>query len=153
MARRLRFRPNVAAILRRADGRILIGERSDAPGCWQFPQGGRKRRETPEQALARELMEELALAPASYRCVEQRGPYRYRFADGYTKAGFDGQEQAYFLLDLIADDESAVNVATAQPEFRAVRWVDPREFELDWLPAFKRETYRQVLRDFFGVML
>jgi putative (di)nucleoside polyphosphate hydrolase len=149
----LRYRPNVAAILRRPDGKILIGERSDVPGCWQFPQGGQKPKETPEQALARELLEEIGLMSQSYRCVEKRGPYRYRFANGRTKDGFHGQEQTYFLLDLTMDDEAAVNVATADPEFRAVRWIDPGEFVLDWLPEFKRETYRRVFRDFFGVAL
>lgn len=149
----LRYRPNVAAILRRRDGKILIGERSDVPGCWQFPQGGLKPPETPEQALSRELMEEIGLAPGAYRLIEQRGPYRYRFAEGRTRAGFDGQEQTYFLLDLTEDAETAVNVATAAPEFTAIRWIKPAEFKLEWLPGFKRETYRRVLRDFFGVAL
>jgi putative (di)nucleoside polyphosphate hydrolase len=34
------YRPNVAAILQRADGRVLIGQRSDFPESWQLPQGG-----------------------------------------------------------------------------------------------------------------
>ena len=147
----LRYRPNVAAIIRRADGRILVGERSDVPGGWQFPQGGQKRKETPEQALTRELLEEVGLGPESYRFVKQRGPYRYLFMDGHTKDGFHGQEQTYFLLEL--DDPAAVNVATAEPEFRAVQWIKPAEFLLDWVPGFKREVYRQVFLDFFGVAL
>lgn len=147
----LRYRPNVAAIIRRADGRILVGERSDVPGGWQFPQGGQKREETPEQALTRELLEEVGLGPESYHFVKQRGPYRYLFMDGHTKDGFHGQEQTYFLLEL--EDAAAVDVATAEPEFRAVRWIKPGEFVLDWVPEFKREVYRQVFLDFFGVAL
>ena len=149
----VRYRPNVAAIVRRSDGKILVAERADVPGCWQFPQGGQKRTETPEQALRRELREELALEPGSYRCVAQRGPYRYRFMDGHTKDGFHGQEQTYFLLELLTDDESAVNVATAHPEFRAARWIAPGDFVLAWLPEFKRATYCRVFRDFFGIAL
>jgi putative (di)nucleoside polyphosphate hydrolase len=148
----LRYRPNVAAIIRRADGRILVGERSDVPGGWQFPQGGQKRKETPEQALTRELLEEVGLGPESYRFVKRRGPYRYLFMDGHTKDGFHGQEQTYFLLEL-DDDAAVVDVATAEPEFRAVRWIKPGEFVLDWVPEFKREVYRQVFLDFFGVAL
>ena len=147
-----RYRPNVAAIIRRADGKILVGERSDVPGGWQFPQGGQKQKETPEQALTRELLEEVGLGPESYRLVKQRGPYRYLFMDGRTKNGFHGQEQTYFLLEL-DDDAAAIDVATAQPEFRAVQWIKPGEFELDWVPGFKREVYRQVFLDFFGVAL
>src|SRR5258707_7509295 len=67
-----KFRPNVAAIVRRSNGRILVGERSDRAGCWQFPQGGIKNSETPEQALQRELQEEISLPPDSYRISDRR---------------------------------------------------------------------------------
>ena len=50
-----RYRPNVAAIIRRPDGRVLLGERSDFPGSWQFPQGGIDPGEAPEQAVRREV--------------------------------------------------------------------------------------------------
>ena len=35
-----RYRPNVAAILQRPNGLVLIAQRSDYPESWQFPQGG-----------------------------------------------------------------------------------------------------------------
>ncbi len=146
------YRPNVAAILRRSDGSILVGERADVPGCWQFPQGGQKQGETPEAALARELVEEIGLDPGGYRLAERRGPYRYEFSAERTKDGFRGQEQTYFLLDLVRDDEP-LKVDGPDPEFRGVRWLQPGEYRLEWLPDFKRGTYRQVLHDFFGVRL
>ena len=71
--------------------------------------------------------------------------------DGRTKDGFHGQEQTYFLLEL--DDGVTVDVATAEPEFRAVQWIKPDEFMLDWVAGFKRDVYRQVFLDFFGVVL
>jgi putative (di)nucleoside polyphosphate hydrolase len=46
-----------------------------------------------------------------------------------------------------------VNVNQKGREFRAYRWIEPGEFDLDWLPAFKRIVYREVMRDFFGVEL
>src|SRR5260370_32673174 len=93
-----RYRPNVAAIIKRLDGKILIGERSNVAGAWQFPQGGGKKSETPRAALARELQEEVSLTPAHYPVVESKGPYRYIFPPGRTKEGVDGQEQTYFLI-------------------------------------------------------
>jgi putative (di)nucleoside polyphosphate hydrolase len=45
----------------------------------------------------------------------------------------------------------AVNVDQPGREFSAYRWIEPLEFDLDWLPAFKRDVYRQVLWDFFQV--
>jgi putative (di)nucleoside polyphosphate hydrolase len=147
----MRFRPNVAAILQR-DGRILIGERVDVPNAWQFPQGGVDRGESAPQALQRELWEELSLRPTDYRIIEQRGPYRYTFDGGRTKKRFHGQEQQYFLAEMLASD-SAIDVSTKKPEFRRVAWIEPAQFNLLWLPRMKREVYRAVLHDFFGVRI
>ena len=132
------------------DGRILLGERSDAPGVWQFPQGGRLPGESAEAALARELREEISLAPADYRVLARRGPYRYLFPPGRTKEGYRGQEHQYFLVELLAP-AARVDVNTADREFSAVRWIAPAEFALPWVSAMKREPYRQIFRDFFGL--
>jgi putative (di)nucleoside polyphosphate hydrolase len=143
------YRPAVAAILQDRAGRILICERADAPGAWQFPQGGIEAGETPEAALTREVLEEISLPRTAYSIVCVRGPYRYRFAAGVTKKGFRGQAHHYFLLRLRAA-KSAVNVAGLHAEFRAARWILPDEFNFAWLPPMKRRAYRRVLRDFFG---
>jgi putative (di)nucleoside polyphosphate hydrolase len=142
------YRPNVAFILRNSAGEILVCERADWAGCWQFPQGGVKPGESWEQALQREVDEELGLPPAAYRVVEQRGPYRYLFDAGRKKSGYDGQEQQYFLGELTAAD-FAIRLDGAG-EFRAVRWIRPAAFRLDWLPAMKHAVYVRVWEDFFG---
>jgi putative (di)nucleoside polyphosphate hydrolase len=147
-----RYRSNVGAIIKRIDGKILIGERSNVMGAWQFPQGGVKKSETSGEALSRELLEELSLAPANYRVLESKGPYRYVFPPGRTKEGFDGQEQTYFLIEFTGAD-SNINIATEQPEFVQFRWIEPSEFEIDWVPGFKQDVYRQVFFDFFRVAL
>jgi putative (di)nucleoside polyphosphate hydrolase len=143
------YRPNVAAIIRRSDDKVLVGERSDRPGSWQFPQGGIKPRETAEEALERELIEEVGLPGGSYRIIERQGPYRYLFDKGRTKEGFHGQEQIYFLVDLLPGYQPKHE--TSEPEFRSLRWIVPSEFNIEWVPPFKREVYRQVLSLFFGV--
>ncbi len=142
----------MAAILENAVGRVFVGERADCPGSWQFPQGGREPGEDLETALRRELREELALEPTSYAVGEKRGPYRYLFPPGVTKHGYHGQEQHYFRVSMIVDDE-AVNVHTPDPEFRAGRWIKPAGFSLAWLPPMKHEVYRRVFADFFGLQI
>src|SRR5687767_8274039 len=146
------YRPAVAAIVQDRSGRILICERSDTPGAWQFPQGGIESGETPAAALAREVLEEISLSRASYSIASVRGPYRYRFPAGLTKKGFRGQAHHYFLLRL-RGPKSLVNTAAVNAEFRKARWIYPDEFELAWLPPMKRRAYRRVFRDFFGADL
>jgi putative (di)nucleoside polyphosphate hydrolase len=145
-----RFRANVAAIIKRADGKILVGERSDVPRAWQFPQGGVKKSESDRAALSRELQEEVSLVPAYYRVVESKGPYRYLFPLGRTKEGFHGQEQTYFLVEFTGVD-SNIDIATEEPEFVQLRWIKPSEFQINWVPGFKQVVYRQVFFDFFGI--
>ena len=147
-----RYRSNVGAILKRADGKILIGERSNVAGAWQFPQGGVKKSETAREALVRELKEELSLVPGHYRVIESKWPYRYLFPPGRTKEGFDGQEQTYFLIEFTGAD-SNINVTTDEPEFARFRWIEPSEFRIDWVPKFKRAVYRKVFSGFFGIVL
>lgn len=145
-------RPNVAAILRRPDGRVLIGQRSDHPSCWQFPQGGVDRGESPREALGREVEEEVGLPRESYRVVAERGPYIYDFPGGPDRRGHLGQCQTYFLCDLAAA-EPVIDLAGTCGEFLAVRWVEPAAFPLGLVPPMKQEVYRRVLADFFGAEL
>jgi putative (di)nucleoside polyphosphate hydrolase len=143
------YRPNAAIILRNSNAEILVCERSDVRGCWQFPQGGVKKGETLLDALHREVEEELGLQPHDYRILSRKGPYRYLFLNGRKKDGFDGQEQHYFLAELV-NPKSVIRFAGSH-EFRAARWLPPASYELDWIGPMKREVYTSVFRDFFGI--
>jgi len=148
----IRYSPNVAAILRNRVGEVFLGERVNVPGAWQFPQGGINPGESAEEALRRELQEEIGIRGNDFRVVDQKGPYRYLFGEGRMKKGYHGKEQIYFLCDFVGQDR-AINVATEHPEFRAWRWTAPTKFEMEWLPAMKREVYRAVWRDFFSLKI
>lgn len=147
----LSFRRNVALILSRSGGEILVCERSGFPGSWQFPQGGAKSGESDLQALHREVAEEISLSSDAYRIVLHRGPYRYTFRPGFRKEGFDGQEQIYFLAEILGKADEGIRVD--REEFRAHRWILPDAFQIAWVPPVKRSVYRAVFRDFFAVTL
>jgi putative (di)nucleoside polyphosphate hydrolase len=146
------YRPNSAIILKKTNGKVLVAERRDTPGAWQFPQGGGKKKETPLQTLHREIAEEIGLNPRSYEILMERGPYRYQFPPGRQKEGFTGQEQTYFLAGLL-DESLLMEGAVESEEFRAIRWIQPQEFRLAWVPEFKRAVYAAVFSDFFDLVL
>ncbi len=146
------YRPNVAAILRNPEtGRIFIGERIDHRGSWQFPQGGVDPGEDLISALHREVEEEIGIGKQFYQLIACRTDYRYKFPGGKLKKGrYCGQTQTYFLCDFTGRDED-INLATHVQEFSQFRWIDPHEFDLGWVPRFKRPVFLRVFRDFFGI--
>ena len=150
------YRPNVAILLTREDGRLLICERLRVKGAWQFPQGGVDDGETLEEALLREVKEEIGLSPESYDIIEMKGGYRYVYPPGdrkkKRKGWYDGQEQTYFRC-LLRDEKAKINIDRKPKEFRDYKWIKPEDFKLKWLPSFKSETYRKVMSDFFDLKL
>ena len=148
------YRPNVAAILRKpASGKILVCQRRDFPECWQFPQGGVDKGEDLLAALYREVEEEVGIARDKYTLQACRTGYRYQFPNGHLKKGqFCGQEQTYFLCDYHGKKKHIV-LGGNPPEFQGSKWIDPVEFRLDGIPAFKQEVFRRVFRDFFQIKL
>jgi len=145
----MKFRRNVALILTRPVGEILVCERSDFKDSWQFPQGGARDQESDLEALQREVLEEISLPPEAYRVVRHHGPYRYVFRSGCRKEGCDGQEQIYFQAEWLGAGEIAVD----KKEFRDFQWIKPETFRMEWVPPIKRDVYRRVFRDFFQIEL
>jgi putative (di)nucleoside polyphosphate hydrolase len=144
-----RYRPNVAAILQRADGRVLIGQRSDFPESWQLPQGGVDEGETAKDALRREVLEEVGIGPDEYTVAEQTGPHRYDFPFGQDRRGFHGQEQFYFLCRLRDTATEEVDLSATCGEFQAFRWVAVQDFPVHLAPPMKQDVYREVLGRLF----
>lgn len=143
------YRPNVAAIVIDAESRrVLVGERRDAPGMWQLPQGGIDDGETPEEAVRRELREETGLSEVEILARSPR-PYRYDFPPTITHPitrSWRGQEQIYFLLRASAGAGTEPELSPDHPEFVSLAWMTPEELISQIIP-FKREVYDCAFRD------
>ena len=118
---------------------------------WQFPQGGIDRGETPEQAMYRELHEEVGLKPNHVRVVARtRDWLRYEVPDRFirrdARGHYKGQKQIWFLLQLLGQDWDLNLRATDHPEFDAWRWND-YWVPLDVVVEFKRGVYEMALTE------
>jgi len=150
-----KFRPNVAAIIVNKEGELLVCERKNTDGAWQFPQGGVDAGETEVDALHREVMEEVGIPADDYKIIESRDGYTYYYpshVSGKKKRKWDGQEQTYFLCKL-KKKAKGPDLGNNNPEFKDFDWVYPEAFDASWLPEFKLKVYKKVMKDFFGVKI
>jgi putative (di)nucleoside polyphosphate hydrolase len=144
------FRANVGIILSNAEGRLLLGGRVGAKG-WQFPQGGMVCGEDAEQAMYRELEEEIGLQAADVDILGVTQDWlRYRLPDKYVRRHSKplciGQKQRWFMLRLLSSPQNVRFDRSDVPEFDRVRWVD------FWRPVneviyFKRRVYARALHE------
>jgi len=140
------FRSNVGIVLTRGSGELFLGGRVGGRG-WQFPQGGVNRGESVEDALFRELNEEIGLSSGDVEVLgSTRGWLRYRLPRQYVRDRCIGQKQRWYLLRLLKPEVAFRFDSTEQPEFDRWRWVDY------WTPVrevvyFKRRVYLRALHD------
>ena len=111
------YRANVGIVLMRDNGEVFLGQRTGGRG-WQFPQGGVRQGEPVEQALYRELHEEIGLTREHVTLAGSTSDWlRYRLPKRYVRRGRGptciGQKQRWFLLRL------AVPESGARIQFRA----------------------------------
>ncbi|WP_298135037.1 RNA pyrophosphohydrolase [Acidiferrobacter sp.] len=144
------YRPNVGIVLANAEDQVFWARRCRCDG-WQFPQGGIQREETAEDALFRELYEEVGLESRQVQiCGRTQGWLRYDLPRAYQRSGgrhrFRGQKQVWFLLRLTGCDADVRLDASASPEFDAWRWVDYWS-PIDAIVDFKRKVYEMALTE------
>ncbi len=144
------YRPNVGIILCNAKNEVFWGKRIKEHS-WQFPQGGIKRGETPEEAMYRELHEEVGLLPEHVRILGRtRDWLRYEVPMQWIKrewrGSYRGQKQIWFLLRLVGRDSDVSLRACDHPEFDAWRW-NSYWVPLDVVIEFKRGVYEQALNE------
>ncbi|OAJ33653.1 RNA pyrophosphohydrolase [Piscirickettsia salmonis] len=145
------FRANVGIVLCNAHGQLFWGRRI-GQSSWQFPQGGIAAGETVEEALFRELEEEVGLTVKDVKILAAtRGWLRYRLPPQMVRRGVEpiciGQKQRWYLLRLLVEDECIDLAHSGQPEFDGWKWVSYWH-PLQEVVSFKKRVYRRVLQYF-----
>lgn len=135
----------------------MLWARRIGQDAWQFPQGGIKVDESPEEALYRELYEEVGLAPDHVQIMgATQGWLHYRLPTHlvrhYQKPVCIGQKQVWYLLRLTGDDSHIRLDLGEKPEFDFWRWVDWWE-PVHQVVAFKRTVYERALEQLAPLML
>jgi putative (di)nucleoside polyphosphate hydrolase len=130
-------------------GQVLWARRV-GQNAWQFPQGGIKHGESVEQALFRELEEEIGLPADNVDIVGcTRGWLRYRLPRRLRRSSnssFVGQKQKWFLLKMLAGDEAVALDRSDDPEFDFWQWVS-YWYPLGQVVDFKRDVYRRAMKE------
>jgi putative (di)nucleoside polyphosphate hydrolase len=141
----LEYRSCVVGVFVNEKNQVLAGERADAPGAWQLPQGGVDPGESVLQAIYREMKEELGCD--AFEVVDQGSrEIKYRFPEGLkakVAKRYCGQSTTWFKLKF--KKGAAPDLAKADGELKSTKWVDAAELSsgiIEW----KRTAYLEGFR-------
>ena len=144
------YRPNVAMIIVSSSypsaREIFLAQRNDLLDVWQFPQGGIDEGEEIQEALFRELKEEIGTDSVEV-IAEFPEWISYDFPPKIAQSmkPFVGQKQRYFLVKL--KEDAVINIQTQHPEFCDYKFVSVDE-ALSMSASFKKNVYENVLSYF-----
>ncbi len=130
---------------------ILVGKRLDHPsGFWQMPQGGIDENENPEEAVWREMMEEIGTNKAKLLKISSQW-INYDIPSETLKTlpwghKYIGQTQKWFAFQFTGE-ENDINVETVNPEFSEWKWTKINLIVNEIVP-FKRDVYSTILKEF-----
>jgi putative (di)nucleoside polyphosphate hydrolase len=150
----LRYRPCVGIALFNNEGKVFVGERINAPGAWQMPQGGIGANEDIKCAALREMKEEIGTDRAEIICIADctiRYDLPEEIAKNIWNGRFRGQEQTWVALRFTGQDTDIDLNTFEHPEFSAWQWVDLRKIP-DLIISFKRDVYTQVVEIFSDIL-
>tara|TARA_B110000116_G_scaffold89598_1_gene77879 strand:+ start:703 stop:1164 length:462 start_codon:yes stop_codon:yes gene_type:complete len=148
------YRRCVGMMILNNKNEILVGRRLDHPsGYWQMPQGGIDLEEKPEEAVWREMMEEIGTNNANLIHTSKHWLNYDIPKDTLEKIPWGkmyiGQTQKWFVFRFTGQD-SDINVSTDNPEFSEWKW-SKYESIVDNIVPFKRAIYKKILNEFKNI--
>ena len=149
-----KYRKCVGIMILNNQKEILVGRRLDHPsGFWQMPQGGIDKNENPEEAVWREMMEEIGtnnaqLIRSSKKWINYTIPKDTLATLPWGKK-YIGQSQKWFVFKFMGND-TEINVGTNNPEFSEWKWSNHNLLVENIVP-FKRKVYSKILEEFSDI--
>lgn len=145
------FRSNVAIVITNGQGKLFWAKRL-GQNAWQFPQGGLDKGESVEEALYRELYEEVGLESGDVKIIQRTKKWlRYhipaQMQRKHSKPLCIGQKQKWFYLELTGETSKVRFDTTGTPEFDGWEWVN-YWYPINSVVSFKRNVYRNALLEF-----
>ena len=146
-----KYRKCVGMMILNSNKEILVGRRLDHPsGYWQMPQGGIDDNENPEEAVWREMLEEIGTNKAKLIKISNQW-INYDIPSETLKTlpwghKYIGQTQKWFAFDFLGEDHD-INVGTDNPEFSEWKWTR-MNLIVDSIVPFKRDVYSKILEEF-----
>ena len=146
-----KYRKCVGMMILNNTNEVLVGKRIDHPsGFWQMPQGGIDENENPEEAVWREMLEEIGTNEAliihkSSKWFYYEIPKETLETIPWGKT-YIGQKQKWFVFRFIGN-ENSINVKTKNPEFSEWRWVKINSLTKNIVP-FKKKIYMEIENKF-----
>jgi putative (di)nucleoside polyphosphate hydrolase len=144
------YRVSVGIIVANKENKLFWGKRIGRGNGWQFPQGGLQSYETTNEAMYRELWEELGLKVKDVKIIGITRRWLYYKIPKYLRRDrmplCIGQRQKWFLLRLITEDSNICLNHSGSPEFVTWEWIDYWE-PVNKVIYFKRRLYKMALRE------
>jgi len=149
------FRLGVGIIIVNDINRVFLARRI-RQNAWQFPQGGIKVNETSEEAMFREMKEEVGLDPCDVDILAHSKEWLYyrlprRMVRYNSRPVCIGQKQKWYLLRMKGSEDHFKFDITDTPEFDGFRWVN-YWFPLRRVIPFKKGVYRKALTEFSPII-
>ena len=138
-----KLRKNALAIIFDNDANVLIVSRVNDPLHWQFPQGGVNENESDEEAIIRELGEELGTTDFTIldKCPEK---HTFYFPKRLIRDENLGQEQTIILLKFNSGTKS---IRVDKRELGGFLWVSQDKIER-FLHEYRKPVWHIVMKYF-----
>ena len=143
------YRKGVIAIVIDEDGKFLVVQlNSYNDNEWNFVGGGRKKGETEEENLYRELEEELGCGRGCFEILgKSRKRLKYLFPETMKDNYFKGQVKDQFLVRFIGDKK---NIKILEDEIKDYKWVLFEELKDCLLFPDQYENAIKVIEELLG---